>query len=250
MDPATNQPKSKSRVDICLLASHPAALREMRRALPVGKYEVRARALSFATAGLESGVPVARVYVIDIEGPLPQIASAVAEVIRKRPTALFIAVAETFNETNTFPMLRLGIKGIVEHAALERQLMQAVETVTAGGYWVPRIILSDFVSSILRSTRQARLERSMVELSRREQNVMDALLENCANKEIAARLGISERTVKFHVSNVLRKFHVGRRADLILLGVQNATGAHWSTGSLHGPNMESMPNTPRSYIDQ
>lgn len=215
--------KQKSRLNVCLLAAHPAALREMRRALPAGKYEVRSRALSVAAAGLEHGVPTADVYVVDVEGPLTQMLAYVADVVHHRPEASFIAVAETFNEINTFPMLRLGIKGIIEHAALDRQLYQAIETVKDGGYWVPRIILSDFVSSMLKASFHPRLERSTVGLSRREQEIMDGLLNNDANKEIANRLGISERTVKFHVSNVLRKFHVRRRADLILLGVQTAT---------------------------
>jgi len=46
---------------------------------------------------------------------------------------------------------------------------------------------------------------------------MDALLENLSNKEIAAKLNMSERTAKFHVSNLLAKYGVRRRADLILL---------------------------------
>jgi DNA-binding NarL/FixJ family response regulator len=50
--------------------------------------------------------------------------------------------------------------------------------------------------------------------------VLEGLLENLANKEIASRLNISERTVKFHVSNLLAKFNVRRRADLILLCYQ------------------------------
>ena len=58
------------------------------------------------------------------------------------------------------------------------------------------------------------------ELSRREQEVLSSLLENLANKEVAERLHISERTVKFHVSNLLAKFGVRRRADLILLCYQ------------------------------
>jgi DNA-binding NarL/FixJ family response regulator len=58
------------------------------------------------------------------------------------------------------------------------------------------------------------------ELSKREQEVLEALLENLANKEIASRFNISERTVKFHVSNLLSKFGVRRRADLILLCYQ------------------------------
>ncbi len=54
-------------------------------------------------------------------------------------------------------------------------------------------------------------------LSRREKEVMEALLENLSNKEIASKLNMSERTAKFHVSNLLAKYGVRRRADLILL---------------------------------
>ena len=57
-------------------------------------------------------------------------------------------------------------------------------------------------------------------LTRREQEVLDALLENLVNKEIGSRLNISERTVKFHVSNLLSEFGVRRRADLLLLCYQ------------------------------
>ena len=57
-------------------------------------------------------------------------------------------------------------------------------------------------------------------MSRREQETLEALLENLSNKEIASKLNISERTVKFHVSNLLSKFGVRRRADLILLCYQ------------------------------
>ena len=43
------------------------------------------------------------------------------------------------------------------------------------------------------------------------------LLGHLSNKEIAEKLGLTERTVKFHVSNLLVKHDVKRRADLILL---------------------------------
>ncbi len=58
-------------------------------------------------------------------------------------------------------------------------------------------------------------------LSRREKEVADLLLENLSNKEIASRLHVSERTAKFHVSNLLAKYGVQRRADLILLFFQS-----------------------------
>ena len=82
-------------------------------------------------------------------------------------------------------------------------------------------MLSEFVDAIINNSRGRRLKvEGSAELSRREQEVLDSLLENLANKEIGSKLNISERTVKFHVSNLLSKFGVRRRADLILLCYQ------------------------------
>ena len=49
---------------------------------------------------------------------------------------------------------------------------------------------------------------------------MDALLENLANKEIAARLNISERTVKFHVSSIYTKLNVTNRTEAMREGLR------------------------------
>jgi len=53
-----------------------------------------------------------------------------------------------------------------------------------------------------------------VKISRREQEVLDGVLQGLGNKEIASRLNVSERTVKFHVSSLLAKFGVGDRIAL------------------------------------
>ena len=54
-----------------------------------------------------------------------------------------------------------------------------------------------------------------VQLSGREREVLDGILNNLLNKEIAADLNISERTVKFHVSSLLAKFNVRSRFELM-----------------------------------
>ncbi len=55
-----------------------------------------------------------------------------------------------------------------------------------------------------------------VSLSRRQQEVLRGVEDNLTNKEIGARLNLSERTVKFHVSALLGKFEVRNRAGLLL----------------------------------
>ncbi len=51
-------------------------------------------------------------------------------------------------------------------------------------------------------------------VSPREQEVLTGVVQNLANKEIAAKLNVSERTVKFHVSSLLSKFGVSNRVEL------------------------------------
>jgi DNA-binding CsgD family transcriptional regulator len=55
-----------------------------------------------------------------------------------------------------------------------------------------------------------------VPLSRRQQEVLTAISQNLSNKEIAAKLNVSVRTIKFHVSTLLEKFEVRGRVDLMI----------------------------------
>ena len=83
------------------------------------------------------------------------------------------------------------------------------------------------MESILPELRGCKSLDSEVDISRREREVLDLLLENLSNKEIASKLFISERTVKFHVSNLLSKFGVQRRADLIVRWMQRTSAFPW-----------------------
>jgi DNA-binding CsgD family transcriptional regulator len=56
---------------------------------------------------------------------------------------------------------------------------------------------------------------SQIKLTRREEEVLSGLMKSLANKEIASNLNLSERTVKFHVSSLLAKFHVRGRMELV-----------------------------------
>lgn len=76
-------------------------------------------------------------------------------------------------------------------------------------------------NQLLRSTQAV---PPPVQLSRREQQVLSGVLQNLANKEIAARLCVADRTVKFHVSSLLKKFHVKGRIGLML----KASSFPWS----------------------
>jgi DNA-binding CsgD family transcriptional regulator len=68
-----------------------------------------------------------------------------------------------------------------------------------------------------------RAVKSHVKLTRREEEVLNGVMRSLANKEIAATLNLSERTVKFHVSSLLAKFHVRGRMELVREAAQHST---------------------------
>lgn len=132
-----------------------------------------------------------------------------------------------FEDSVTFPLLRLGVKGLLTYQQTQRELARAACQVASGGYWVPRELLTRFVEAILPELQGAKTLHSEVGISRREREVLDLLLNNLSNKEIASKLFVSERAIKFHVSNLLSKFKVQRRADLIVLWMQRANSYTW-----------------------
>jgi DNA-binding NarL/FixJ family response regulator len=210
-------------LNVCLLSPHPMVLDEFNRLLEKSGFQILSRQLDSMLAPDLRHLEVAKagVYVIDAHGARQATGALLGNILERHEAARVIIVGEKLKEADSYALLRQGVKGILTYAEARDQLPRALPLVAAGGFWVPREVLSRFVDSILTTTQGRRLRGdTQTELSRREQEVLNSLLENLANKEVASRLNISERTVKFHVSNLLAKFGVRRRADLILLCYQ------------------------------
>ncbi len=198
-------------------------LEEFQRLLSRQDFQVQGRQLESTLAPDLRSLPVPRasVFVVDAHASPQASIALICNILDRYPTARLLVVNQNFKDSDSYSLLRMGVKGLLTYEEAREQLPRALPLVVAGGFWVPRTVLSRFVDSILSGLRGRRLKTdTATELSRREQEVLEGLLENLANKEVASKLNISERTVKFHVSNLLAKFGVRRRADLILLCYQ------------------------------
>jgi DNA-binding NarL/FixJ family response regulator len=214
---------TKNALQVCLLSPHPLVLSEFERVLTSPAFNLISRHLESSLGpdlrNLE--VPNAMVYVVDAHVARPAAGALLSNLLENHSEARIIVVADKFDSVESYSLLQMGAKGLLTYSEAREQLPHALPLVAEGGFWVPRAVLSGFVDSILVGTQTRRLRaESTASLSRREQEVLNCLLENLANKEIGNKLNISERTVKFHVSNLLSKFGVRRRADLILLCYQ------------------------------
>jgi DNA-binding NarL/FixJ family response regulator len=206
-----------------LLSPHPLVLSEFERVLTNPAFKIVSKHLE-STLGPDlrhQPVPKAALYVVDAHVARPAAGALLSNILDHYTEARIIVVAEKFDAGESYSLLQMGAKGLLTYDEARDQLPRALPLVANGGFWVPRAVLSGFVDSVLGGARSRRLKAdTSTDLSRREQEVLNSLLENMANKEIGNKLNISERTVKFHVSNLLSKFGVRRRADLILLCYQ------------------------------
>jgi DNA-binding NarL/FixJ family response regulator len=221
-----NPPQSRRK--LFLFCSHPMAREQFARLLKNSQFDVLlCHELLLPDAGAEAfDAREPCLAVIDASDLM-----ATLEFVRllrlEQRTVHLLVLLPKLEEAIASPLLRLGVKGLLTYEQAPHELSRAAHQVGAGMYWVPRELLTRFVESILPEVRGCKALECEAELSRRECQVLDLLLANLSNKEIAAKLFISERTVKFHVSNLLSKFNVRRRADLIVLWMQRTSTFPW-----------------------
>jgi DNA-binding NarL/FixJ family response regulator len=161
------------------------------------------------------GIPAAKVYVVDGHDPFAP--SLVGGLVNRFPNSRVIVLSEKFTDSTAFPLLELGVRGLLDYSEASRHLPEAISMVAKGEYWVEQQLFSRFVDSFVQKGRRRPVKPQSTRLSSREREVLECLLTNLSNKDIAKKLSITERTVKFHVSNLLAKFNVRRRVDLIML---------------------------------
>jgi len=232
MDRLTDHRSPVRRVQrrVFLLCQHPVAQERFHRLLSKSGFEVVVSSeLRWPASKIAAHDPTpASLIVLDSSDR-----EAALQVLRslriEQPSLPVLVLLPKLESSYTYSLLRLGVKGVLFYSQAQRELSRAACQVADGGYCVPREILTGFIESILPELHGSELLVPEIEISRREREVLDLLLENLSNKEIAAKLFVSERTVKFHVSNLLSKFGVQRRAELIVLWMRRATAAPWES---------------------
>lgn len=131
-------------------------------------------------------------------------------------TALVVVVEDAETAADWIRLTQANVRAVVHSDDPEEVLVEAVRRATTGDCYVSPG-LSGLLLRFVRDTlpRPLSVVPTHAPLTSRESEVLQLVRRGMANKEIARRLGLSEKTVKFHVSNVLAKAHMASRAQLI-----------------------------------
>jgi DNA-binding NarL/FixJ family response regulator len=110
-------------------------------------------------------------------------------------------------------LLLRGVAGIVTFTDnLADQLPKAIDAVARGQLWIRRQVLNAYVKKTNLTARK--FSAFDQKLTARENQIIDLLGQALPNRVIAKRLAISERTAKFHVSNILHKLNLSNRKEV------------------------------------
>lgn len=112
----------------------------------------------------------------------------------------------------TADLLRHGVRAVLPPEATPAQIVAAVYAAAAGLAVVP---IEDAAAVM-----PVRDHDDLEPLTPREMQVLEMLAQGLSNKEIAARLGISDHTAKFHVNSILAKLRAGTRTEAVMRGIR------------------------------
>ncbi len=141
------------------------------------------------------------------------------EVIRRlresRPEIGVVVFTVFDTDERILAALQAGARGYLLKGAPREDVFTALRTVAAGGSLLPPLV----ASRLLRHVR-GEDESPFEPLSPRQQQVLGLLAQGLQNKEIAAALGVAQRTAKFHVETVLRKLGAGNRTEAVAIATR------------------------------
>jgi DNA-binding NarL/FixJ family response regulator len=145
----------------------------------------------------------------------------VARLKAIRPDVRIIATGVGAEQEAVLDVLASGANGCMDEAASAPEFVQAIRIVNQGSLWVSRRTLKMFIERSNRCEGRP-FPAFPVALTTREKKVLEVLVAGNSNREIATSLGIEVRTVKSHISKLLRKTGARNRIALSSYAIGNA----------------------------
>ena len=158
-----------------------------------------------------------RIVILDKALGGPSVLDWVTRMTQAAPTTFCVVWGASMTESEALRYLKAGAKGIIRKSAELSALLSCLETVADGCTWME--------DSLFREGAHGQRE-SRLELTPREQQVLELVEQGLRNKEIARELGIRPGTVKIHLKHIFEKTGVRGRYGLALSGLREKASPH------------------------
>jgi len=137
------------------------------------------------------------------------------------PKAVVVVISASENGADARMALEYGAGGFIPKSSSVQIMVSALQLVLAGGVYVPHALLHSGASGLTSTPRDhaapAPAEHGVnISLTQRQRDVLNCLREGKSNKQIAYELGLSEGTVKIHVTAIFKPLNVKNRTQAVI----------------------------------
>ena len=133
-------------------------------------------------------------------------------------TAAIVLLTQHTDARTTARLLKAGVRSILPRDSDGEEIVSAIYAVY-GGHVLLSAEAAEQLAAVYGDEPQT-ADEPTEEVTPREGEVLRMMAEGLGNKEIAARLAISEHTVKFHISSILAKLGAGTRTEAVTIGIR------------------------------
>jgi DNA-binding NarL/FixJ family response regulator len=172
------------------------------------------------------------VVLLDIDNPISKGLELGREIIRHYPNTGVIILSPYFDDNELFEAIKIGAIAYTDKRTCIEELVSIIRRASRGEYVIndslitrPRVaerVLKQFQEM---ASMGLITDKVAVPLTHREIQILSHIANGNTNKEVARILGISDQTIKNHVSAILRKLNANDRAHAVGMAIQN----HWIT---------------------
>jgi NarL family two-component system response regulator LiaR len=156
------------------------------------------------------------VVLMDLEMPELDGVEATRRLRERLPDINVIVFTAFDTDDRIIGAVEAGARGYLLKGAPREEIFRAIRVAREGG----TLLQPAIASKLLRHVASPRSNHGPDSLSERELEVLSLLVDGLTNKEIAFRLVVSERTVKFHVASILGKLDVPNRAAAVRVALE------------------------------
>jgi two-component system, NarL family, response regulator LiaR len=209
------------KITILIVDDHPMVREGLRSFLEAqDDMDVVAEAASGQEAVDRARELLPQVVLMDLVMPGMDGIAALAEVKRVSPGSEVLVLTSFADDSKVFPALHAGANGYMLKTASSSELAQAIRALKKG----EPVLHPDIARKLMRGIPAAPQPAAAGSLTGREMEVLSLLARRLSNKEIAASLGVAEKTVKTHVSSILSKLSLRSRIEAAILAKEQGLG--------------------------
>lgn len=206
-----------------VVADDHAIVREGLRALLATEpgMELVGEAADGEGAVAQAGALRPDVVLLDLVMPRSDGLQAIPAIARASPSSRILVLTSFAADDQLFPALQAGALGYLLKDSSPRDLLRAIREVARGEASLHPAVARRVLGELTRSAAPAApLGPPPGALSEREVEVLRLVAQGLSNQAIADRLVVGERTVRTHVSSVLRKLHLANRTQAALYALR------------------------------